>query len=46
MRRQSFNPFSGVLRKDADDTISAVGRIATDGMKDTDRVILEIMLEK
>ena len=46
MRRQSFNPFTGVLRKDADDTITAVGRIATDGMKDTDKVILKIMLEK
>lgn len=46
MRRQSFNPFSGVLRNDADATISAVGRIATDGMKDTDKVILKIMLEK
>ncbi|MDD4184612.1 MAG: L-serine ammonia-lyase, iron-sulfur-dependent, subunit alpha, partial [Candidatus Izemoplasmatales bacterium] len=46
MRRHSFNPFSGVLRKDADDTITAVGRIATDGMKDTDKVILKIMLEK
>ncbi len=46
MVRHSYNPFTGFLRKDADETITAVGRIATDGMKDTDQVILKIMLEK
>ena len=45
MDNHSYNPFSGIIQKDADSTISAVGRMASTGMKETDRVILNIMLE-
>ncbi|MDP2424891.1 MAG: L-serine ammonia-lyase, iron-sulfur-dependent, subunit alpha [Candidatus Izemoplasmatales bacterium] len=46
MENKSYQPFAGFLGEDADKTIQAVGRIASEGMKDTDRVILNIMLEK
>ena len=45
MEHKTYKPFTGFLRKDADDTISAVGRIASEGMKDTDKIILQIMME-
>ncbi len=45
MENQSYNPFSGIIKKDADATISAVGKLARQGMKETDQVILNIMLE-
>ncbi|XMB71860.1 L-serine ammonia-lyase, iron-sulfur-dependent, subunit alpha [Mycoplasmatota bacterium WC30] len=45
MENQSYNPFSGIIKKDADATISAVGQMARQGMKETDQVILNIMLE-
>ncbi|MBE0701126.1 MAG: serine dehydratase subunit alpha family protein, partial [Acholeplasmataceae bacterium] len=44
MEGKVYEPFSGFLRKDADDTISAVGRIAREGMKDLDKIILNIMM--
>ncbi len=46
MDNHSYNPFSGIIKKDADETISAIGKMATQGMKETDYVILNIMLEK
>ncbi len=45
MDNHSYNPFSGIIKKDADSTISAVGKIASQGMRETDHVILNIMLE-
>lgn len=41
----SYNPFSGIIKQDADSTITAVGKIARQGMKETDHVILKIMME-
>ena len=46
MDNHSYNPFSGIIKKDADETISAIGKMANLGMKETDHVILNIMLEK
>ena len=46
MDNHSYNPFSGIIKRDADETISAIGKMASQGMKETDYVILNIMLEK
>jgi len=46
MDNHSYNPFSGIIQKDADETISAIGKMANQGMKETDHVILNIMIEK
>lgn len=46
MENKHYNPLSGILKNTADDTITAVGKMASEGMKDTDKVILGIMLEK
>lgn len=39
-----YQPFTGILQSDIDATIGAVGRMAMEGMRDTDRVILKIIL--
>lgn len=46
MDNHSYNPFSGIIQKDADETISVVGKMANQGMRETDQVILNIMIEK
>jgi len=46
MEKRSYPPYTGILGKDADDTIASIGRIANEGMKDTNDVILNMMLEK
>ena len=46
MENHSYNPYSGILKDDADETIHAVGRMARQGMKETDAVILNLMMEK
>lgn len=45
MDNQGYNPFSGIIKQDADETIHAIGKMAQEGMKETDKVILNIMLE-
>ena len=45
MENRQYNPLSGILMDSADQTITAVGKMASVGMKDTDRVILALMLE-
>lgn len=45
MENRQYNPLSGILKDSADDTITAVGKMASQGMKDTDKVILALMLE-
>jgi L-cysteine desulfidase len=45
MDNHSYNPFSGIIKQDADETIHAIGKMAQEGMKETDKVILNIMLE-
>ena len=39
-----YQPHTGILQSDIDETITAVGRMAMEGMRDTDKVILKIML--
>ncbi len=46
MDHHSYNPFSGIIQKDVDETISAIGKMANQGMKETDHVILNIMMEE
>ncbi|MDY0023976.1 MAG: L-serine ammonia-lyase, iron-sulfur-dependent, subunit alpha [Candidatus Izemoplasmatales bacterium] len=46
MENHQYNPLSGILKNSADETILAVGKIASEGMKDTDKVILDLMLDK
>lgn len=38
-----FRDGEGIIKKSADNTIKTVGRMASEGMRDTDRVILDIM---
>ena len=46
MDNHSYNPYSGILKNTVDETILAVGKMARQGMKETDHVILNLMLEK
>lgn len=46
LENQTYQPYTGFLKQTVDEAIHSVGRIASEGMKDTDRVILQIMLEK
>lgn len=43
---QYYRPGAGIIRKDADTTVKAIGLIATKGMRKTDIVILEMMTEE
>lgn len=43
-KNRNIFPGDGIVGKSIDETISNVGRIARDGMKETDREILQIML--
>jgi L-cysteine desulfidase len=40
-----FSAGDGIVKSGVEDTISSVSRIAHDGMKETDREILKIMLD-
>ena len=44
MCNSSFSSGDGIVKKNADETISGVGMIASQGMKATDDVILSVML--
>ena len=46
IENQTYKPYTGFLKATADEAIHSVGRIAQEGMKDTDRVILQMMLEE
>ena len=45
MNGQSYVPYTGILQEEAGETISCVGQIGKEGMKETDKEILRIMLE-
>lgn len=45
MQDHAYAANTGILQKSANDTISCVGAIGKDGMKETDKEILRIMLE-
>jgi L-cysteine desulfidase len=44
MNGESYKPGDGIVCRDADSTIRAVGAVARDGMRDTDEHIIDIML--
>ncbi len=45
MNGKAYAPYTGILRQSAEETISCVGLIGKEGMKETDREILQIMLQ-
>lgn len=45
MNGRSYAPYTGILQEEAGETISCVGQIGKEGMKETDKEILRIMLE-
>jgi L-cysteine desulfidase len=46
MDHHSYNPYSGIVKENADETIQAIGKMAQEGMKETDHVILQMMLDQ
>ena len=42
--QQQFRGGDGILQKGAEETIRMVGRLGRDGMRETDREILHIMI--
>ena len=46
LSKRSFDPGDGLLKKDIEDTIRSIGRLASVGMKETDIEVLKIMLNK
>ena len=46
MNGQSYAPYTGILKEEAGETISCVGQIGKEGMKETDKEILRIILER
>lgn len=45
MADKAYDSNTGILKNNIESTINAVGRLGKDGMKETDKEILEIMLE-
>lgn len=46
MEGKTYAAYTGILKEDAGETISCVGRIGKDGMRETDKEIVRVMLEK
>ena len=46
MSDQAYRANTGILKENIEDTITAVGRLGKEGMKETDKKILDIMLEE
>ncbi|WP_195514744.1 serine dehydratase subunit alpha family protein [Paraclostridium bifermentans] len=46
MEDQGYSPKTGILKESIEETIIAVGRLGKEGMKETDKEILDIMLEE
>ena len=44
MAEKNFAGGDGIVQKTADETIAAVGKIASQGMVETDREIIDVML--
>ena len=43
--QQQFRGGDGILKKGVEETIGVVGRLGKDGMRETDREILHIMID-
>ena len=46
MEDQGYSAKTGILKESIEETITAVGRLGKEGMKETDKEILDIMLEE
>ncbi len=46
MNGKSYGAHAGILRENAEETISCVGKIGKDGMRQTDREIIRLMLQQ
>ena len=46
MEGQCYSPKTGILKENIEETITAVGRLGKEGMRETDKEILDIMLEE
>ena len=46
MNDQAYAPYTGILQEEVSETIMEVGAIGKDGMKETDKEILRIMIGK
>lgn len=46
MNDEAFNSGDGIVKENVEKTIESVGRLARDGMKETDIEVLKIMVEK
>ncbi|MCR4883940.1 MAG: L-serine ammonia-lyase, iron-sulfur-dependent, subunit alpha, partial [Clostridiales bacterium] len=45
MKGRAYTAYTGILKEDAGETISCVGYIGREGMRQTDREIIHVMLE-
>ena len=45
MQNRVFEPGEGIVKRDIEKTIAGVGTVAADGMRETDKVILHIMVD-
>ena len=46
MKGKAYDAYTGILKEDAEETISCVGYIGREGMRQTDREIIHVMLEE
>ena len=46
MQDKGYDAFTGILKEEAEETISCVGYIGKVGMRETDREIVRLMLDK
>ena len=44
MQNKEYEAFTGILKEDAEETISCVGHIGKVGMRETDKEIIKMML--
>lgn len=45
VKEMTFEAYTGIIQQDVEDTIDTVGVLGRDGMRETDKVILDIMVE-
>jgi len=46
MRGKAYEAFTGILKEEAEETISCVGYIGKFGMRETDKEIVKMMLNR
>ena len=46
MKNRVYQSGEGIVKQNVEDTVSGIGEIASNGMRDTDKVILDVMLDK